>query len=350
MTIDQAQGTHSKGLEMPAEPHLMQCMEVWGGNQAISSAVVMSGLTAWVFSRPYAPGTGARADTPAGEAASIAGGDIHYVTSCATGRITRLVVADVAGHGQTVARASDALRRLMRAYSNYIDQSAFVERLNQRFAELAEQADDDAVQPGAFATAVVATYFAPTDELAISNAGHPRPMRYVAKDRRWSTIIAEAAGEGLSNLPLGIDTPTQYPTTLLTLEEGDLVLFYSDSLIEAHDSKGRMLGEQGLVQKLESLGRAAPDDVIPRLLEQISPSGVESMNDDVTAMLISRNAQKPTPSLALGAKAAARIAKAAVASLRPGALPATFPEFNLTSLGGSMIRGLNRTRRDARGR
>ena len=36
-----------------AEPQVMQCMEVWGGNQAVDSGVVMAGLDAWVYCKPY---------------------------------------------------------------------------------------------------------------------------------------------------------------------------------------------------------------------------------------------------------------------------------------------------------
>mgnify|MGYP003483393270 CR=1 FL=1 len=39
------------------------------------------------------------------------GGDVVYASSCATGRITRLMVADVAGHGHTVAATAADLRR-----------------------------------------------------------------------------------------------------------------------------------------------------------------------------------------------------------------------------------------------
>ena len=67
------------------EPLRKQCMEVWRGNQPVDNGVVMPGLDAWVYSRPL------------GDAK--AGGDVHYVSSCATGRITRLLVADVSGHG-----------------------------------------------------------------------------------------------------------------------------------------------------------------------------------------------------------------------------------------------------------
>ena len=77
---------------MPSDTRHMQCMEIWGGNQMVDNHVVMPGLDAWVYSRPY------------GQAA--AGGDVHYVSSCATGRITRLLIADVSGHGSQVAQTA----------------------------------------------------------------------------------------------------------------------------------------------------------------------------------------------------------------------------------------------------
>ena len=62
--------------------HDLQCMEVWGGNHSADGAVTMSGLDAWIYSEPYRGDAG--------------GGDVYYVSSCATGRITRMLVADVA--------------------------------------------------------------------------------------------------------------------------------------------------------------------------------------------------------------------------------------------------------------
>src|SRR5262249_55062163 len=72
----------------PEAQHTMRCLEVWGGNQAVDNGVVMAGLDAWLFSRPYQ--------------GHSAGGDIHYVSSCAAGMLTRLLVADVSGHGEAV--------------------------------------------------------------------------------------------------------------------------------------------------------------------------------------------------------------------------------------------------------
>src|SRR5437762_14360996 len=89
-------------------PHTMRCLEVWGGNQAVDNGVVMAGLDAWLYSRPFRD--------------QSAGGDLHYVSSCAAGMVTRVLVADVSGHGESVADAARALRGLMRRYVNYVDQ------------------------------------------------------------------------------------------------------------------------------------------------------------------------------------------------------------------------------------
>src|SRR4051794_9648982 len=115
---------------MPPSPHTMQCMEIWGGNRRISTSVNMPGLDAWVYSRPFNADAEAKSDT---------GGDIHYLSSCATGRITRLIIADVSGHGPGIAVVASSLRRLMGKYANYIDQGRFVEAVNERFGEIQDQ-------------------------------------------------------------------------------------------------------------------------------------------------------------------------------------------------------------------
>src|SRR5262245_51213229 len=153
-------------MSMPAnaaqcDPHTMRCLEVWGGNRAVDNGVVMAGLDAWLYSRPYHD--------------QAAGGDIHYVSSCAAGLITRVLVADVSGHGEAVADIANRLRGLMRRYVNYVDQTRFVEGLNTEFSEIAEA--------GGFATAVAATYLGAGDLFKVCNAGHPRPLWYRSRTR-----------------------------------------------------------------------------------------------------------------------------------------------------------------------
>src|SRR5688572_29319626 len=107
------------------DPHRMTCMEIWGGCDPADAAVSVPGLDAWVYSRPYREHHAAAPESEGG------GGDVYYVSSCATGRINRLLVADVSGHGQAVRHIAVSLRDLMRRYVNYLDQSRFVLSMNR---------------------------------------------------------------------------------------------------------------------------------------------------------------------------------------------------------------------------
>src|SRR5262249_7597809 len=153
----------------------------------------------------------------------------------------------VSGHGSAVSETAANLRTLMRRYVNYIDQTQFVRSMNQQFAAMAKI--------GTFATAIVTTFFAPNRHLSLCNAGHPPPMVYRAKTTRWELLDrARQTDEAVANIPLGIEGDlSSYDQFEVRLDVGDLVLCYTDSLMESHRADGEMLGTQGLLQIVQTL-------------------------------------------------------------------------------------------------
>jgi phosphoserine phosphatase RsbU/P len=243
----------------------MQCMEVWGGNCEVYKAFEMPGLEMWVYSRPHG--------------ASDAGGDVYYLSSCASGRISRMLLADVSGHGAEVADLAVGLRELMRKNVNFVRQTGVVEGMNRQFTRLSEH--------GAFATALVATYFQPARRFSLCNAGHPHPLHYQAAERHWSVVGQAAAGSSqLANLPLGLSDQTVYEQTEMKLRTGDMVLFYSDALTESLDADGHMLGTAGFHRTVAQLATADPAKLVAQLvntIESYHPGNAD--RDDLTIML-----------------------------------------------------------------
>lgn len=298
----------------------MPCMEVWGGNQAVDCGVVMSGVDAWLYSRPFRGETG--------------GGDVHYVSSCATGRITRVLVADVSGHGSAVSEVGATLRLLMRRYVNHLDQTRFVVALNNEFGALA--------QGGRFATSVVGTFFAPNNLLTVSNAGHPPPLLYRSREKSWSLVRRPESEDAAANVPLGILEHSRYGQQSVQLRVGDLVLCYTDSLIEALGADGRMLGLEGLLEIARSLDPKRPENLIPSLLEAVSsPAEGNLQGDDVTVLLLRPNGMAPRAPVAERVKAPFRIMGGLARSLHPGGTP-PWPELSLPAFGGAIFSPLNR--------
>jgi serine phosphatase RsbU (regulator of sigma subunit) len=263
--------------------HTLQCMEIWGGIEPVERSVSTPGLDLWVFSRPF------HGDQQ--------GGDVYYVTLCGGGVITRIVVADVSGHGATVAEFSKSLRSLLRKNINQKSQKRLVESLNRQFAEMAKLRR--------FATALVITYLASQDRLSLCNAGHPQPLYYRESTRTWSLLSQKLADhDGAANLPLGLDDDTNYQTFDVQLDRGDLLAFYTDALSEAADPAGKLIGEGGLLEAARGLDLSdrRPGTIGPALLETVARHrGAAPAEDDVTLVILHHNAS-PTPRLSLGQK------------------------------------------------
>jgi sigma-B regulation protein RsbU (phosphoserine phosphatase) len=310
---------------MPDQPaQQMQCMEVWGGSQLTSQCVQFGGLDAWVYSKPFGK--------------AHAGGDIYYASSCATGRISRLLLADVAGHGKTVAATAADLRTLMRRFVNRLDQTEFVRLLNQQFAALPKT--------GAFATAIVTTFFEPSRRLTVCNAGHPRPMLFRAAQGQWDFLGDQGTGSrsAPSNIPLGLFDGAEYEQFDIELEPGDCLLSYTDALIESRDSDGEMLGEDGLLRITRVLGDVEPRKMIETLLAEIETRYPENLSeDDVTVLVVRANGRRIKFSLREKLRAMGRFTRALMRGER-----APFPDAKLANIGGAIIPALARRWRASR--
>lgn len=243
----------------------MQCMEIWGGNHAIDKSFEAPGLDIFVYSKPYADSV-------------VGGGDIYYLTSCASGRISRLLLADVCGHGEAAAQLAISLRDLMRANVNKISQRQFVEAMNKEFGEVSELSG--------FATAVVATFFEPKKSLAISVAGHPYPIYYRARRKQWVHLDPAESDKSLGNLPLGIYEESDYPGRKIITEIGDKFLLYSDAFIESMNESHEILGIEGLVKLLNTRAFDQPGDVIPFLLESIGGLSNDNLQEDDATLIL----------------------------------------------------------------
>jgi phosphoserine phosphatase RsbU/P len=307
----------------PQPAQHMQCMEVWGGSQLTARGVAFGGLDTWVYSKPY------------GQAHS--GGDIYYASSCATGRISRLLLADVAGHGHSVAATAADLRTLMRRFVNRLDQAEFVRLLNQQFAAMSR----DAI----FATAIVTTFFEPSRRLTVCNAGHPRPLLYRAAQRRWDLLgHTAAASSAPSNLPLGLLDMTEYEQFDIELEPGDCLLSYTDALIESRDADGEMLGEDGLLRIVRLLaGDVEPQQLIETLVKEIAERYPENLSDDdVTVLVVRATGRKLRYSLREKLGALLRMGGSLIRAIDPRAERPPLPDANLANIGGAIIPALGR--------
>jgi phosphoserine phosphatase RsbU/P len=306
-------------------PPVMACMEVWGGNQATERSFSMLGLETWIYSLPYQQAAG--------------GGDVYFISSCATGRITRLLIADISGHGASVAETGDRLRMLMRRHVNHIEQRQFLAEMNREFGEVRHS--------GGFATAVAASFFSPDRRITVTNAGHPPPLLYSGRTGQWAILdtTGDPSATGLSDFPLGMLEEMEYGEVGIDASPGDLLVFYTDSLIESRNAAGDLLGPKGLLSVVATIQTNKPAELIPALLGRIAKLYPENLtDDDVTVLVVRPTGAGTTVPLINRLKAPWLFLGGCVRALLSGnRLP--LPEFTWTNFGGSLLDRLGRVGR-----
>ena len=141
-----------------------------------------------------------------------------------------------------------------------------------------------------------------------------------------------------------------YLGLILAAPPDEMLLAFSDGLIESRDTEGRMLGQQGVIEMLNQLrarGRTVaptqpaaedadgPDSLVPELIARVEARrGGAPSEDDTTAMLIRPNELRPKASLLGGLGAGVRLARGVLGSVgRPGEAPV--PEVNATNMLGA---------------
>jgi phosphoserine phosphatase RsbU/P len=99
-----------------------------------------------------------------------------------------------------------------------------------------------------FATAIAIGFDSSSGRLVFTNAGHPPPLWYQARERRWTWLREPCSGTSQrAGLPLGMDFfGSDYTDTVIELAVGDALICYTDGLSEATDSTGRRMGDEFL--------------------------------------------------------------------------------------------------------
>jgi serine phosphatase RsbU (regulator of sigma subunit) len=248
-----------------AERARLACAEIRGGNHPVHEVVELPGLRGVLYSSPCA---GAR------------GGDVHYLSVCGSGLLARVCVADIAGHGETLATVGAEMHAHLRRSVDTIDERRVLKALDRRLT---------AVSAHALTTAAMFTYYPPSRRLTVSYAGHPRGWLYRADAREWVRLEAGDATPGagpLVDLPLATTLAPTFARRKVRVDLGDRILLVTDGVLEACSPEGEEFGAEGVSRVLrqhdgpcEAVGAA----LLAALLEHV---GAETLtHDDVTFFL-----------------------------------------------------------------
>jgi serine phosphatase RsbU (regulator of sigma subunit)/anti-sigma regulatory factor (Ser/Thr protein kinase) len=207
------------------------------------------------------------------EPARQVGGDLYDFIDLPDGRLG-VVIADVTDKGVPAAMVMATCRSVLRAAATGADHPSPGEVLARVNTLLIPDIPDHM-----FVTCFYAVLDPPSGRVTFANAGQNLPML------RSGDRVIELMARGM---PLGLMPDSSYEEDEIEVAPGDGLLFYSDGLVEAHDSNGEMFGKARVIDRVRnhSGGAALLDYLVESL---IGFAGVEgAKDDDVTLVAIKR--------------------------------------------------------------
>jgi serine phosphatase RsbU (regulator of sigma subunit)/predicted ester cyclase len=213
--------------------------------------------------------------TPFYRPAREVGGDFYDFHPLSEGRLG-LVVGDATGKGVPAALVMSTtcgMLQLAVQASESSSPSEVLERVNEALTVR--------IPSNMFVTCFYAILEPKSGYLSYANAGHDLPYL-------WHS--GEAEELRARGMPLGLMPGMSYEEKETELDAGEVVLFYSDGLVEAHDPRGEIFGFprlQALVAKhgeVEALG-----DFLMEELYTFVGEGWEQ-EDDITLLTLKRSA------------------------------------------------------------
>jgi hypothetical protein len=199
------------------------------------------------------------------------GGDYYDYIELPQGNIG-LVIADVSGKGTAAALFMPSIEVALRMDTHSPSPSnEVVTNLNKVLYELTEQTR--------YVTLFYAKLDVPRRTLEYTNAGHfPPVILRVGEPEMWLT----EGGPVVGLLP-----EASYQMASVALNPGDVLILYTDGVIEAENDKEEMFS----IERLVSLARANRTKTAQELAQMIQSSvfaftGTEELRDDLTLVVL----------------------------------------------------------------
>lgn len=185
-----------------------------------------------------------------------------------------LVIADVSGHNIGSALIMAETRTFIHARVDSIEQPAkMLHSLNKFFFDNMECGD-------LFVTMFYLQYCPTEHKLSYSSAGHNTPLLFRNRNKRIDYLDAEG-------LIFGIKPNVVFDQQRISLEAGDILLLYTDGIIEAEDSHNEFFGIERLGKLIQESADLSPQQLIDRIMEQVRIfTGLRHFKDDITLVVM----------------------------------------------------------------
>ena len=214
------------------------------------------------------------------ESASECGGD-WWGYKYSKGKLY-LFVGDATGHGVPAALVTASVSSGCQTIVNYIDDHDEEYVPPNQILNYLNKVVNKTGGNSILMTFFVAVYDPSTRKLEYSNASHNFPLIYKYNDKKPTKKDVKALAKAQGRR-LGDKTDTIYESETIDVGENDVLLLFSDGVIEAVNPEGEICGERKFMKSFFSMAQNPPKKIVENILNDAYKyyEGVPP-DDDVT--------------------------------------------------------------------
>jgi sigma-B regulation protein RsbU (phosphoserine phosphatase) len=189
-------------------------------------------------------------------------------------------IGDVAGKGISAALLMATIQSTMRTQLSTANGSPLQHLSAAKMVATLNRQLYATTSPEKYATFYFALYDEALHTLTYTNAGHLAPMLLHGNNLE----MLDSTGTVVGAFPVAV-----YEEKTVTLEQGDVLLAYTDGIVEPENVYGEMFGEDRLKDLLVKYARADSAELIARTMEAVVHwTGEGELQDDMTMVVARR--------------------------------------------------------------
>ena len=191
-----------------------------------------------------------------------------------------LVVGDVMGKGVPAAILGAATKnQLLRAMNQLLADGGTLPSPEEVVSLAHVGVTRQLIDLESFVTVCYARFKLNEGQLDFVDCGHTKSVHFSRRSMACTTLQGR-------NMPLGVSASERYEQVRVTLEPGDILVFYSDGLTEAQNFAGELFGIERLIELVYQHCNVPPADLVEALhTAAVEYMGIEAFTDDFTCIV-----------------------------------------------------------------
>ena len=204
--------------------------------------------------------------------ATLMGGDFFHIARL-NDDTAAVCICDVMGHGVRAALITAMMRAMIETHAlEAPEPGRLLTQLNSEFTGILKQTGTLV-----FVTVLYCVVNIRAGTARFARAGHPPPLQVSRSSGEVRTIIMGADSVGPA---IGIIPNAQFKTTEAKLAPGDLLLFYTDGIIEVETSNGSQFGIEGLRESVRSNLEQPTESLLDAIVSDVYKFGDSTVLTD----------------------------------------------------------------------